>query len=126
MALAVVDAKNVIETAKIDGIDAVYTINLPAEEVENVNQTLVLITDANTNLGGYGSNHFNTLRREVEVQVFYALHPSVSVDNVEVSLYRAFETAGWEIGETHGHTYDPETHQLTVTMYLYQTKVVND
>lgn len=126
MALAVVDAKNVIETDKIDGIDAVYTINLPAEEVENVNQTLVLITDANTNLGGYGSNHFNTLRREVEVQVFYALHPSVSVDNVEVSLYRAFENAGWEIGETHGHTYDPETHQLTVTMYLYQTKVVND
>ena len=84
MALAVVDAKNVIETDKIDGIDAVYTINLPAEEVENVNQTLVLITDANTNLGGYGSNRFNTLRREVEVQVFYALHPSVSVDNVEV------------------------------------------
>lgn len=126
MALAVVDAKNVIETDKIDGIDAVYTINLPAEEVENVNQTLVLITDANTNLGGYGSNHFNTLRREVEVQVFYALHPSVSIDDVEVSLYRAFENAGWEIGETHGHTYDPETHQLTVTMYLYQTKVVND
>lgn len=126
MALAVVDAKSIIETAKIDGIDAVYTINLPAEEVENVNQTLVLITDANTNLGGYGSNHFNTLRREVEVQVFYALHPSVSVDNVEVSLYRAFENAGWEIGESHGHTYDPDTHQLTVTMYLYQTKVVND
>lgn len=126
MALAVVDAKNVIETDKIDGIDAVYTINLPAEEVENVNQTLVLITDANTNLGGYGSNRFNILRREVEVQVFYALHPSVSVDDVEVSLYRAFENAGWEIGETHGHTYDPETHQLTVTMYLYQTKVVND
>lgn len=126
MALAVVDAKSVIETAKIDGIDAVYTINLPAEEVENVNQTLVLITDANTNLGGYGSNHFNTLRREVEVQVFYSLHPSVSVDDVEVSLYRAFENAGWETGETHGHTYDPETHQLTVTMYLYQTKVVND
>jgi len=116
MALAVVDAKNVIETAKIDGIDAVNTIN----------KTLNEITNAKTNLGGYGSNHFNTLRREVEVQVFYSLHPSVSVDDVEVSLYRAFENAGWEIGETHGHTYDPETHQLTVTMYLYQTKVVND
>lgn len=125
MPLAVIDAKKVIDDAKINGIDAVYTINLPDEEVENVNQTLVLVTDANTNLSGYGSNHFNTLRREVEVQVFYALHPTNDVDSIEVALYRAFEDADWDIGETHGHTYDPDTHQLTVTMYLYQTKQVN-
>lgn len=126
MALAVTDAKDVIEKANISGIDGVFTVNFPAEEVENISQTLALVTDVNTNLTGYGSDRFSSLRQEVEVQIFYALHPSISIENTEVELYRAFEDAGWEIGETHGHTYDPVTHQLTVTMYFYETKTVND
>lgn len=126
MALAVTDAKDVIEKANISGIDGVFTVNFPAEEVENISQTLALITDVNTNLTGYGSDRFSSLRQEVEVQIFYALHPSISIENTEVELYRAFEDAGWEIGETRGHTYDPVTHQLTVTMYFYETKTVND
>lgn len=124
VSLAVVDASNVIEKAKIKGIDDVFTINLPQEMVENTDKTLVLITDANTNVDLSGSNHFHGLRRMVEVQVFFSENPTDDPENITVNLYRAFESNGWEIGENHGYTKDVDTDQLTTVFYVTDLKIV--
>lgn len=124
MALAVIDAKNLIDSAHIDGIDNVYTINIPSDVVENTDQTIVLLTDANTNLDIPGCNDFGALRRMIEVQVFYALDPKYDPEMIDLKLYKTFQHAGWDIGENRGHTYDPDTEQLTSTFYVSDLKLV--
>lgn len=124
MALAVIDAKRVIDNANIAGVDGVYTINIPREIVENTEKTIVLLRDTNTNLDIAGNNDFGALRRMIEVQVFYALHTSRDPEEVDVALYRTLVHAGWQIGENRGHTYDPDTDQLTSTFYVTDLKFV--
>lgn len=124
MTLAVIDAKNLIYSAHIDGIDNVYTINIPKEVVENTDQTIVLLTDANTNLDIPGNNNFGALRRMIEVQIFYSLHPKRDPEEIDVALYRLFKHHNWDIGENRGHTYDPDTEQLTSTFYVSDLKLV--
>lgn len=124
MALAVIDSKNLIDGAHIDGIDNVYTINIPLNVVENTDQTIVLLTDANTNLDIPGNNDFGALRRMIEVQVFYSLRPTRDPEEIDVALYRLFKHNDWDIGENRGHTYDPDTGQLTSTFYVSDLKLV--
>lgn len=122
--LAIKEAKILIDNAKIYGIDAVYTANIPRDVQDVTDKTIVLLTDANAKPTLYGSNDFNALNREIEVQVFYALDPARDSEQIDVDLYKTFVHAGWDLGENHGHTYDPDTHQLTSTFYVYSLKII--
>lgn len=123
--LAVLEAKQMIKNAKIDGIDEVYTFNIPSEMVENVDQTVVLITDANTSPDIYGSNDFHALNRTIEVQVFYKKDLDFDPEEIEVKLYHIFTSDYWSVGENHGHTIDPETQQITTTFYVNNLKILH-
>lgn len=122
--LAVLEAKKMIEDANVDGIDQVYAFNIPAEMVENVDQTVVLITDANTSPSVYGSNDFNALDRNIEIQVFYKKDLDFDPETIEVKLYKIFTSDYWSVGENHGHTIDPDTQQITTTFYVNNLKIV--
>ena len=113
--LAVKEAKQLLDNAKIDGIDNVYTVNIPKEVDDATNKTIVLLTDASTTPTLYGSDDFNALNRNIEVQVFYALDPNYDPEMIDLKLYKTFQHAGWDLGQNHGHTYDPYTNQLTST-----------
>ena len=122
--LAIKEAKALIDAANINGIDAVYTANIPRDVQDTTNKTIVLLTDANSKPTLYGSNDFNALNREIEVQVFYALDLARDPELIDVDLYKAFAHNSWDLGENHGHTYDPDTHQLTSTFYVYSLKII--
>lgn len=122
--LAVKEAQELIKNANINGIDHVYSINIPAEMSKVMDQTIVLITDANSVPTVYGNNDFNALRRMVEVQVFYSNDLDVDPEIVDVKLYRTFTKAGWDLGQNYGHTFDPDTNQLTTTFYVYNLEIL--
>ena len=46
--LAVKEAKQLIESADVAGIDAVYAFNIPSEIVDNTDKTIIRITDVST------------------------------------------------------------------------------
>lgn len=122
--LAVKEAQNLLENAHIDGVDGVYTFNLPPEIVENTDKTVILLTDANSKPTLYGNSRFNALNREIEVQIFYALDPQVDPEVLDVAVYRAFENDGWDLGENHGHTFDTDTMQITTSFYVYNLELL--
>lgn len=124
--LAVLEAQNMINSANIAGIDNVYTFNIPAEMVENTDQTIVLITDANTNPSIYGNNDFNALSRTIEIQIFYKKDLDIDPEQVEVKLYKVFTNDYWSVGENRGHTIDPDTQQITTTFYVNNLKLLNN
>lgn len=124
--LAVLEAQNMINAANIAGIDNVYTFNIPSEMVENVDKTIVLITDANTNPAAYGNNDFNALSRTIEIQVFYKKDLDIDPETIEVKLYKLFTNDYWRVGENRGHTIDPDTQQITTTFYVNNLKLLNN
>ena len=124
--LAVLEAQNMINSANIAGIDNVYTFNIPAEMVENVDKTVVLITDANTNPAIYGNNDFNALSRTIEIQIFYKKDLDIDPEKIEVQLYKLFTNDYWKVGENRGHTIDPDTQQITTTFYVNNLKLLNN
>ncbi len=122
--LAVKEAKQLLDNAKIDGIDNVYTVNIPKDVDDATNKTIVLLTDASTTPTLYGSDDFNALNRNIEVQVFYALDPKYDPEMIDLKLYKTFQHAGWDLGQNHGHTYDPYTNQLTSTFYVENFEII--
>lgn len=122
--LAVKEAKQLLDNAKIDGIDNVYTVNIPQDVDDATNKTIVLLTDASTTPTLYGSDDFNALNRNIEVQVFYALDPKYDPEMIDLKLYKTFQHAGWDLGQNHGHTYDPYTNQLTSTFYVENFEII--
>lgn len=120
--LAVNEAKKLIDDAHVSGIDQVYTFNIPTELVSNTDLTLIRLSEANEKPTLWGNNDFNALNREIEVQIFYKQDPEVDPEVLESQLLKLFIKNGWDLGEIHGHTFDPETNQLTCTFYIYNMK----
>lgn len=122
MALATTEARELIRGACIDGVDGVYSLNLPKELIDAVDKTIILIRDTFTKPSIHGNDDFYGLDREIEVQVFYAAHPVIEPEYLDVELYKLFQHHGWQVTENRGHTMDPDTMQLTSTFYVQQTK----
>ena len=120
--LAVNEAKKLIDEAHINGVDHVYTFNIPNEVVENADLTLIRLSDVNQKPQIWGSDDFGALNREIEVQIFYKRDPTVDPEILESQLFKLFVHAGWELGEIHGHTFDTDTSQLTCSFYVYNMK----
>lgn len=122
--LAIIDAKNLIESQNYVELDAVYTTNLPQEIVSNVDKTVVLITEANEQLTTIGNNDFYGMRRICEIQIFYKLDVDFSVENFEMRLMKLFKNNHWSVFDKRGHTLDPDTLQLTEVFYVAQEIII--
>lgn len=122
--LAVKEAKQLIESADVAGIDAVYAFNIPDEIVGNHDKTIIRITDVSTQPDLWASNDFDVLNRRIEVQIFYKQNITVDPETTETELYRLFVHNGWDLGDNHGHTIDPDTNQLMTTFYVNNSKLI--
>lgn len=115
--LAVTQASKLLESFNLDEIDKVYSFNLPQEQIDNVDDTVALITDLNTNLD-YGNDDFYSKDREVELQIFYKLDVDFDTDELETKILKYFTENNWSVADISGHVLDPDTKQLTFTVYL--------
>lgn len=122
--LATLEMKKLLDESQLSEVQRVYTSNLPKEEQDNVDETIVLITDANSELGLSGNNTFHLVRRQVEIQIFYKLDIDFDVDSFEVRLMKLLKSNHWSILDIRGRTVDPDTLQMTSVIYAEQTKIL--
>jgi hypothetical protein len=122
--LATLEMKKLLDGSQLSEVQRVYTSNLPKEEQDNVGETIVLVTDANSELGLSGNNTFHLVRRQVEIQIFYKLDIDFDIDNFEVQLMKLLKSNHWSILDIRGRTVDPDTLQMTSVIYAEQTKIL--
>lgn len=115
--LAVLRAQKLMQGMKDSPLDAVYTSNLPAEEVDDTSRTVALITDVRADLALPGNGDFHAQDKQVEVQIYYKLDGD-NPDEFETKLKHLFIQNGWVMTDNRGHTVDPNTQQLTATFYF--------
>ncbi|RND58751.1 DUF806 family protein [Lacticaseibacillus paracasei] len=119
---AVDDAVTMLTQAKIANINAVKGNNLPKELVDNLNKTVVLITDAADDPIAHGNNDFWALNQEVEVQIWYSQELETDPETIEIAMMKAFTHQHWQVAAVRQRTLDPETQQLFNTFYFSRTK----
>ncbi|MDT8952203.1 DUF806 family protein [Lacticaseibacillus paracasei] len=119
---AVDDAVTMLTQAKIANINAVKGNNLPQELVDNLNETVVLITDAANDPTAYGDNDFWALNQEVEVQIWYSKLLDSDPEIIEIAMMKAFTHQHWQVAAVRQRTLDPDTQQLFNTFYFSRTK----
>ena len=123
---AVDDAVELINQANITGIDMVYGNNFPQEAVDNIDSTIVLVTDAANNPSDYGNNDFWSLSQEVEVQIWYSQELESDPETIEVSMMKAFTHQNWQVAAVRQRMLDPETSQLFNTFYFSRIKILKE
>lgn len=123
---AVDDAVMLINQAHITGIDMVYGNNLPQEAIDNVNSTIVLVSDAADNPSDWGNDDFFSLTQEVEVQVWYSQQLETDPEIIEVAMMKAFTHGYWQVAAVRQRTLDPDTQQLGNTFYFGRTKILKE
>ena len=119
---AVTDAVTMLTQAKITNIDGVYGNNLPQEALDNVDKTVVLITDAGDDPTAHGNNDFWALNQEVEVQIWYSKLLDSDPEIIEIAMMKAFTHQHWQVAAVRQRTLDPDTQQLFNTFYFSRTK----
>ena len=122
--LATLEMKKLLDESQLSEVQRVYTSNLPKEVQDNTDETIVLVTDVNSELGLNGNNTFNSVRRQVEIQIFYKLDIDFDIDSFEVQLMKLLKSNHWSILDIRGHSVDPDTLQMTSVIYAEQTKIL--
>ncbi|KRL99749.1 DUF806 family protein [Liquorilactobacillus satsumensis] len=118
------EAQSLIESLDLIGIDGIYTTNLPEELIEETGKTVIFIQNVNINLDDEGNNVFHTLKRQVEVQIFYKIDLDVEPSDIQLALLNAFVKANWLVPQPITESMDPDTKQLTQTFYFTQNKKI--
>ncbi|QFR23700.1 DUF806 family protein [Schleiferilactobacillus harbinensis] len=119
---AVDDAVTLLSNANINGVGAVYGNNLPQEELDSTDKTIVLVTDAANDPAAYGDNDFWALNQEVEVQIWHSQQLDSDPETIEVAMMKAFTHQHWQVAAVRQRTLDPDTQQLFNTFYFSRTK----
>jgi hypothetical protein len=119
---AVDDAVTLLSNANINGVGAVYGNNLPKEELDSIDKTIVLVTDAANDPAAYGDNDFWALNQEVEVQIWHSQQLDSDPETIEIAMMKAFTHQHWQVAAVRQRTLDPDTQQLFNTFYFSRTK----
>lgn len=122
--LATTMAENLLEQAGYKQIDEIYTLNLPEEAQENVDTTVVLIQDVNSQPDLGGNDGFYAYDTQIELQIFYKKDLDYDPEELEIPLLQLFKENYWQINQVKSHVVDPDSFQLTATFYLSYSKII--
>lgn len=124
--LAVNEATKLIKSAEYDELQEVYSFKMPENQLDNVNDTLAVITDVNTRPGSFGSNDFFDISQEIEVQIYYKANLNFEPSQLEMKLMKLFTHNDWHVSDVQDHTVDPDTNQLTATFYFVRRSEIEN
>ncbi|MDF7639961.1 DUF806 family protein [Lactobacillus sp. ESL0791] len=97
--------------------DSIATTNLSAEQMNDTANTIIFITESDY-IPQYANSRIRRWLTQLELQIFWALEPPVNIVEAELDLIDKLEDLGWNVDPRGSHITDPNTQQLTKTIYL--------
>lgn len=112
MDMPIVTAKKMIESKKFPWLDSVYSGSMPEEIEDNVDKTVVLVTEWLNEPTRYANQSFKGWTIGVQVQTFFKLKEQpISLIDAEIAMARLFKNNGWQIDDSKTNIKDPDTKQ---------------
>lgn len=106
-------------------IDELYKYSIPQGHLNTTDKTQCLLREVQVTTDNDGNNTFNSYSTELEIQLFFKLNIDFNTEDFQVSLLKALENNHYEVYTFGGMVQDPDTKQLTSTIYVQNLKYIN-
>ncbi|MCS6093985.1 DUF806 family protein [Lactobacillus sp. LMY-20] len=126
MLLPVSQVASLVNALNLTWIDKVYLNSIPKEDLDNTTSTVMLLQETDSSPAYLANSTFKGLAMGVEIQIFYKddLADDFNPLEAEIALMKSFKAAGWLIVSSQHHTTDPDTNQVTKTIYVTKNEMI--
>ncbi|WP_347920899.1 DUF806 family protein [Pediococcus acidilactici] len=126
MLLPVSQVASLVNTLNFTWLDKVYLNEIPKEDLDNTDTTVMLLQETDSSPAYHANNTFKGLAMGVEIQIFYKVNLADDFNPIEaeVALMKTLKAAGWLIVSNQHHTTDPDTNQVTKTIYVTKNEMI--
>ena len=126
MLLPVSQVASLVNALNLTWLDKVYLNEIPKEDLDNTDSTVMLLQETDSSPAYLANNTFKGLAMGVEIQIFYKIDLADSFNplEAEIALMKILKEAGWLIVSSQHHTTDPDTNQVTKTIYVTKNEMI--
>jgi hypothetical protein len=124
--LPVSQVASLVNALNFTWLDKVYLNEIPNEDLDNTDITLMLLQETDSSPAYHANSTFKGLAMGVEIQIFYKVNLADDFNPIEaeIALMKTLKDAGWLIVSSQHHTTDPDTNQLTKTIYVTKNEMI--
>ncbi|MDM5041943.1 DUF806 family protein [Pediococcus acidilactici] len=126
MLLPVSQVASLVNALNLTWLDKVYLNEIPNEDLDNTASTVMLLQETDSSPTYHANSTFKGLAMGVEIQIFYKIDLADDFNplEAEIALLKALKAAGWLIVSSQHHTTDPDTNQVTKTIYVTKNEMI--
>lgn len=120
---AILDAETLIKD--FPHIDDVFTYSIPSSLVADTTKTVALIREIQVQTDEEGNNSFNAIDTQLQIQIFLKKDVDFDTEQFQIDLLRLFEENDYECYTFGGWIADPDTNQLSNSIYIEKLRYLN-
>lgn len=126
MLLPVSQVAILVNALNLTWIDKVHLNAIPKEDLDNTTSTIMLLQETDSSPAYLANSTFKGLAMGVEIQIFYKIDLADDFNplEAEIDLMKSLKEAGWLIVSSQHHTTDPDTNQVTKTIYVTKNEMI--
>ncbi|MBW9300331.1 DUF806 family protein [Pediococcus acidilactici] len=126
MLLPVSQVASLVDSLDLTWLDKVYLNAIPKEDLDNTDSTVMLLQETDSSPAYLANSTFKGLAMGVEIQIFYKIDLADDFNplEAEIALMKSLKEAGWLIVSSQHHTTDPDTNQVTKTIYVTKNEMI--
>ncbi|APB85458.1 DUF806 family protein [Lactiplantibacillus plantarum] len=126
MLLPVSQVASLVDSLNLTWLDKVYLNEIPNEDLDNTASTVMLLQETDSSPTYLANSTFKGLAMGVEIQIFYKVDLADDFNplEAEIALMKILKAAGWLIVSSQHHTTDPDTDQVTKTIYVTKNEMI--
>ncbi|MEF7456280.1 DUF806 family protein [Pediococcus pentosaceus] len=126
MLLPVSQVASLVNALKLTWVDKVYLNEIPREDLDNTDITVMLLQETDSSPAYHANSTFKGIAMGVEIQIFYKIDLANDFNPIEaeIALMKTLKDTGWLIVSSQHHTTDPDTNQLTKTIYVTKNEMI--
>ena len=100
--------------------------NMTADQKNDVDDTILFLTEVTNQPANYSNDTIKRWQLVVELQIFWGSDPDVdnNIQIAEIELMRKIIDQGWLVEQSSPHTTDPDTGQITKTIYFIRNEEI--
>lgn len=100
--------------------------NMTADQKNDVDGTILFLTEVTNQPANYSNDTIKRWQLVVELQIFWGSDPDVdnNIQIAEIELMRKIIDQGWLVEQSSPHTTDPDTGQITKTIYFIRNEEI--
>ena len=126
MLLPVSQVASLVDSLNLTWLDKVYLNEIPNEDLDNTTSTVMLLQETDSSPAYHANSTFKGLAMGVEIQIFYKVNLADDFNplEAEIALMKSIKESGWLIVSSQHHTTDPDTNQVTKTIYVTKNEMI--